>query len=60
MTFFIEKNYFKILQLIEDPEKPLIEKINLIFNDENPDKLYEKIESNTKKIKELLNDIEII
>lgn len=60
MTFFIEKNYFKILQLIEDPEKPLIEKINLIFNDENPDKLYEKIELNTKKIKELLNDIEII
>ena len=56
----LEIPYFKIIQLIEDPEKPLIEKINLIFNDENPEKLYEKIEFNTKKIKELLNNIENI
>ena len=52
--------YYRIINLIEDPEKPLIEKINLIFNGENTEKLYENIEKKTQMIKELLHNIENI
>ena len=56
----LELPYYRIINLIEDPEKPLIEKINLIFNGENTQQLYENIEKKTQMIKELLHNIENI